>query len=107
MSLVAVRNGERLPLPVFMISSQSGRFYIAALPKSWFVGLPEITGTQIPGLMGITAPQEQSNCFLVGCEFRFSRIEVQPICRQSSVVFLIHWRRDRSFRNARRIQSPK
>ncbi len=56
---------------------------------------------------GYPAGQKQSNCFLVEFEFRFSPIEVQPICRQSSVVCLIHWRRDLSLRNARRMQSPK
>src|SRR5882724_2639438 len=56
---------------------------------------------------GYPARQKQSSCFLVGFEFRFSPIEVQPSCRQSSVECLIHWRRDWSLRNARRIQSPK
>lgn len=34
MSVMTVRKGKRFPLLVFMISSQSGRFYITASPTS-------------------------------------------------------------------------
>jgi hypothetical protein len=57
--------------------------------------------------VGHSSSYRQSNCFLVGFGFAFNRIDVEPIFQQSRVVCLIHWRRDRSWRSACRIQRPK
>src|ERR1700719_1211095 len=50
---------------------------------------------------------KQASVFLAVFGVALSLIEVQPMWRQSSVVYLIHWRSEGSWRTARRIQSPK
>jgi hypothetical protein len=41
----------------------------------------------------------QSNCFLGGFGFALNLIEVEPMLQHSSVVCLISWRMDKSWRS--------